>query len=132
MRIFLDTNIIISAMLFPEGIVSKAYYKCLAENDCYISEKTLYELWDVFKRKFSDKIKLLEIFIGISLMTWHKVDDSNIHLDLEDTIRDVKDRLIYRTAKANDCDAIFTGDNDFKENKLLDIKVMTAREILNT
>ena len=131
MKIFLDTNIIVSAIMFPRGVASMAYIKAVSNHRCCICEKTLYELRNVFRRKFPEHIETLENFIKISLKTWEKFDDEKLPIELENTIRDEKDRILYRTAKANGCDAILTGDNDFKDNNLLDIDIIVPQDILN-
>lgn len=53
MRIFIDTNILISAALFSEGVASKAYFKAVSTpNDPIISDYVIDELMSVFRRKF--------------------------------------------------------------------------------
>ena len=59
-----------------------------------------------------------------------EVKDVKENVGLEDTIRDESDIPIYRAAKKNKCDAIFTSDKDFIENKELDITVITVDEML--
>lgn len=130
MRIFIDTNILISAMLFPNGTASLAYYKCIKECRCFVSEKVLSELRNVFYKKFPDKATMLDIFIPLFLKNCTLVQDCTTYNKLEDTIRDIKDRIIYRTAKSSGCDTILTGDKDFTENKQLDINILSPQDFL--
>lgn len=54
MRVFLDTNILLSAALFPEGVAAAAYDRAVsAPNDAVVSGYVVDELRSVFARKFS-------------------------------------------------------------------------------
>lgn len=130
MKIFIDTNIIISAMLFPKKKVSYAYYKCVMNHKCYISEKVIAEIKDVLRKKFKVNNKDISLFVNQTTQSIKIVKDSKKYNSLEETIRDVKDRIIYRTAKATKCDAILTGDKDFLDNKSLDIKILSVNDII--
>lgn len=63
MKILLDTNILLSAALFPNGTTAKAYFKAVTSPySSYVCEWTIDELNRVFNRKFPDKIPALEKF----------------------------------------------------------------------
>lgn len=130
MKVFIDTNILVSAMLFKNSRAYNAYEKLVKECECYISETTISELKKVFNNKFKDKMQMLELFIEMTLKKVHLIKDININYPLENTIRDKKDIYIYRNAKYLNCDAIISGDKDFLENTQLDVKVMTISEYL--
>lgn len=131
MRVFIDTNILVSAMLFKNSKAYIGYEKLVRECESFISNKTIDELRKVFNNKFQDKIQMLDIFIAIILKSVHLVEDTDISYPLENTIRDKKDIFIYRNAKYLNCDAIITGDKDFLENTQLDIKVISISEYLD-
>ena len=48
MRVFVDTNIVISAMLFPNGKVAKVFSHLLAKHTVIISSYTKEECIEVF------------------------------------------------------------------------------------
>ncbi len=130
MKVFIDTNILVSAMLFKKGRAYTAYEKLMKECECYISNTTISELKKVFNSKFKDKMPMLELFIKMTLKKINLINDTSVNYPLENTIRDKKDIYIYRNAKHLNCDAIISGDKDFLENTQLDIKVMSINEYL--
>ena len=62
MRFFVDTNIVISALLFPNGKVAKVFSHLLEKHNVIISSYTREECVEVFEKKFPVKMKQLEIF----------------------------------------------------------------------
>ena len=61
MRIMLDTNIIISAALFPNGRASSAFYKALMQPyQPIVCDYVVDELHRKFREKFPDKLTELE------------------------------------------------------------------------
>ena len=113
MRIFLDTNILISAALYPKGKAATAFYRAAgAPNRGIVADYVLGEMRTVFQRKFSDKLDLLESFIAIASMTLETVSTPEDSIDAEDLIDDVKDRPILRAATVANADILITGDDD--------------------
>ena len=90
MRVFVDTNIVISAMLFPNGKVAKVFSHILEKHTLIISSYTKEECTEVFEKKFPSKIKQLEIFFdGINFEEFkspEKIDEKKYP-----KIRDIKD-----------------------------------------
>lgn len=64
MRVFVDTNVVISAMLFPNGKVAKVFSHLLEKHTLIISSYTKDECKEVFEKKFLEKIEQLEIFFN--------------------------------------------------------------------
>ena len=64
MRVFVDTNVVISAMLFPNGKVAKVFSHLLEKHTLIISSYTKDECKEVFEKKFPAKIEQLEIFFN--------------------------------------------------------------------
>jgi putative PIN family toxin of toxin-antitoxin system len=54
-RLVFDTNVIVSAFLFPDSYVAKAFEKGLKSGTIFISEETLEELQEVLLRDKFDK-----------------------------------------------------------------------------
>lgn len=64
MRVFLDTNIIFSDILFPNSIPDKAFQKALSfPNDAITCDYVLEELQRTFLKKFPNKIDSLNHFL---------------------------------------------------------------------
>lgn len=62
MRVFIDTNVLVSAALFPGGTASRAYYKAVSDPyDPMVSYYVIDELRRVFSRKFPQRMQALDI-----------------------------------------------------------------------
>lgn len=131
MRVFIDTNILISAALNPGGTPYSAYVKAVSyPNKGIISDTNMDELRRIFNRKFPNKLAALDTFLSIALMTIELVSTPEEQAESEGRIRDVKDRPILRAAIAADADIILTGDKDFLESRIEKPKPLTAAEFL--
>lgn len=114
MKILIDTNILISAALNPDGLPSQAFFKAVTyPNKAIISKQNLEELRRIFHKKFPTKINLLESFLEIALNTISVVPTPIKEYELENKIRDVMDRPILRAAIYANADVILSGDKDF-------------------
>ena len=132
MRCFLDSNIIISAGLFPNGIPAAALKKALSPpNVAIMCDYSLDEIRRVFKRKFPDKTEDLELFLSRLLFSVEFVTTPNEHHNDEIKIRDVNDRPILRAAKSAGTDILITGDKDFLDSTVTDPKIVTASQFFN-
>ena len=99
MRIFIDTNILISAALNPNGTPAKAFIKDVVfPNKGLISDQIVEELRRIFKKKFPDKLLVLERFLSMALLELKLVITPLEVKSVEKSIRDVKDRPILRAA----------------------------------
>ena len=117
MRVFIDTNIILSAILFPEGKVSSVLSYILETHTVIISTYSIKECNTVFKKKFPDKKKYLEEFL--EKIEYERFETPS-RMDANDypRIRDVSDLPILASAILSDADILLTGDNDFSEIKV--------------
>lgn len=132
MRIFVDTNILISAALNAKGTPYKAFLKAVTHpNKGLICDQNIEELRRIFNRKFPDKIKILEHFLSIALLTMEVIPTPKDEVKEEYMIRDVADRPILRAAIKAQADILLTGDKDFLESSIKVPKIMTATEFLN-
>ncbi|HAH62278.1 MAG TPA: putative toxin-antitoxin system toxin component, PIN family [Treponema sp.] len=117
MRIFVDTNIVISSILFPKGKVASVFSYILDNHTVIISSYTIEECKEVFKRKFPEDGKKLNKFLKSIkyelYKTPKKIDESKYP-----TIRDIKDLPILVSAILSDSDVMITGDKDFDEIKI--------------
>lgn len=131
MRVFIDTNILISSALNPNGTPYNAYIKAVSyPNRGIISDVNVDEIRRIFNRKFPNKLSALDAFLATAMMTLELVDTPPDALWDEERIRDVKDRPIFRAAISANADYILTGDKDFLESGIQFPKAITAAEFL--
>ena len=117
MRVFVDTNIVISAILFPNGKTAKVFSHLLEKHTIIISSYIKEECKEVFEKKFPLKKEQLNIFFdGISFeefKTPEKIDEKRYP-----KIRDIKDLPVLASAILSDSDILITGDKDFEDVKI--------------
>ena len=117
MRVFVDTNIVISALLFPNGKTAKVFSHLLRKHTVIISSYTREECKEVFEKKFPTKMKQLEIFFnGINFEEFATPD--KIDRQKYPNMRDVKDLPVLASAILSDSDILLTGDKDFADVKI--------------
>ena len=132
MRVLIDTNVLVSAVLNPTGAPQNAIIMASTPpNICIICFQSIEEAYNTFQRKFPSKHFALIKFIAsilpfITLVTVPPQEISN-----EEHIRDKDDRTIYRAAVKAYADIILTGDKDLLESGITSPQIMTAREFLN-
>lgn len=132
MRVMIDTNILISAVLFPSGKASMALQKALIPpHHPLISDYILDELRRKFEEKFSDSMSDLDTFLEAFLLLVEVVKTPALEDDKEGKIRDPKDRPILRAAINSKADLLLTGDKDFLESGVDNPKIISASEFLD-
>ena len=124
MRILIDTNVLISAALNPDGVPSQAYLKAASyPNRGLICEQNVDELKRIFNKKFPGRLASLDKFLSSALLTLELVPTPSD--EAESLIRDVKDRPILRAAIEARADVLLTGDKDFLESGVESPTIMT-------
>ena len=132
MKIFIDTNILVSAVLSSNNTPQKAFELAVSPpNHGIISQQVLDELISTFQRKFPTQMHKLYYFLTTSLITLEIISVPQKIETTELSIRDTKDRPIYRAAVKAKADIILTGDKDLLESGITSPQIMTAREFLN-
>ena len=132
MRCFIDSNIIISAGLFPRGVPAKALLKALAPpNTAVVSDYVLDETHRIINKKFPHKIQDFELFLYRILFTIQLIATPLEPIESEVKVRDVNDRPILRAALASNCDILITGDKDLLESGVKPPNIITPSEFLN-
>ena len=110
-NIVLDTNTVISAMLFSNSIARKAYDKAKNDYQIVLSKTTWAEYENVSKRsKFDKYIDELDRILFIA-----SLNNDAIFIEPTETItdcRDPKDNKFLELAVACDAQFIVTGDDD--------------------
>lgn len=131
MRVLIDTNVLISAALFPHSTPAQAFWKANTYPfQAVICEQNLDEMKRIFMKKFPDKLPALDSFISNSLLSIEIVDTPEIPVEEERLIRDMMDRPILRSAAVSDVDIILTGDKDFLGSGIEHPRMMTPSDFL--
>ena len=97
MRVMIDTNIFISAALFPGGRTAQALLKAL--NPPFrpvVCDYVVDELHRKFREKFPHRMVELEAFLYNAMELIELVETPREAVPAEAKIRDVKDRPILR------------------------------------
>jgi putative PIN family toxin of toxin-antitoxin system len=120
MRCFIDSNIFISAGLFPESVPATAIAKAVTPpNMAFVSDYALDEIHRVIHEKFPHKIRDLETFLYRVLFTIQLVTTPPDALAEESEVGDVKDRPILRAAINVNADILITGDKLLLTSKIV-------------
>lgn len=132
MRVMNDTNIFISAALFPNGKAAAALKKSLLPPYQPLTcDYVVDELHHKFREKFPNRITELEAFLYASLPIIHVVPTPEEVIDAEEKIRDSKDRPILRAALSSNAELFLTGDKDFLESSVVDPRIISVAEFLS-
>jgi putative PIN family toxin of toxin-antitoxin system len=133
MKIFIDTNIIISSILKPESVPSQAFIKAVSSpNQAFVCQQNIDELIRIFEKKFPAKLPILQKFLDSATPKLKIVPTSEAEVMSEKNIRDVKDRPILRSALSIDADILLTGDKDFLESSVKKPKILNAKDFVES
>jgi predicted nucleic acid-binding protein len=133
MRLLVDTNILVSAALFPDSVAARAFTKAVTPpHDAVVCDYSLDEMRRVYNRKFLHKLQDFERFVSALTLSVELVPTpaQEESVEGENAIRDVNDRPIFRAAAAAQVEVILTGDRDFLESGITKPKSLTAAEFL--
>ena len=123
MRVMLDTNVLISALLFPSEHMTKLFENLVVNHTVVLCSYVIDELHMVVERKFPNKADVVEKLLGrmsYELVYTPKTIDKAM---LE--IRDVKDYPVIYTAILEEVDVLVTGDRDFEDLELKRPEILT-------
>lgn len=126
MKVMLDTNILISAILFPGPVINATMADLFSRQDIYLSSYVVKELKDVVKRKFPTKCKTIDTFLlRLNYTLVYTPDDIDESLF---AIRDMKDYPVLYTAMLENMDILITGDSDFNDLEIDRPEIMTLAD----
>jgi len=131
-KIFIDANILLSAIVFPKGICGKALRKALERGIKIItSDYVIFEVKEVLSRKFPEvAIDRLETLLELADVTILKSPPLEEVLKYEDKISDKKDVPILATCITNNI-TLVSGDKAFHTEKIKQlINVLSCSELL--
>ena len=127
MKILVDTNILISAVLFPRSKSAKALVYTAENHEMVLCDQNLTELREVLNRKAPQALPDAEV-----LLTELAYDLIPAAPHAQKLIRDAKDQPILNAAIVSDVDVIITGDKDFLCLALERPQCMTAAQFLES
>ncbi|MCQ2362888.1 MAG: putative toxin-antitoxin system toxin component, PIN family [Acidaminococcaceae bacterium] len=132
MKVFIDTNVLFSTFISPNGTAAKAFVKAVSgENVAVICRQNIDELEATIGKKYPDKMKSLEVYLSILSSVVEIVEVPNFLTKSETLIRDIKDRPILRAAIFANVDVIVTGDKDFLEADIEWPLIMSPAEFVS-
>jgi len=133
MKCLIDTNVLVSASLFPNSVPAGAFEKAVTfPNDGVVCDYSIDEMRRVYNRKFPHKLHIMAAFLSTMLLSVDVIttppEDESV--DSEAAIRDIDDRPILRAAVKYDVDVLISGDRDFLESGLTHPLIVSPAEFL--
>ncbi|MBA3562535.1 MAG: putative toxin-antitoxin system toxin component, PIN family [Gammaproteobacteria bacterium] len=111
MKVFLDTNVLISAFA-TRGLCEDVMRAVLIEHELVVGEVVLEELQRVLETKFAVPLEIVQGLVDL-LSQQRVVPRPDRPADID--IRDASDRWILASAIAGRADVLVTGDRDLLE-----------------
>lgn len=129
MRVMIDTNVIISGILFPNSRPAEFLENTFKNDTVILCSYIIDELHRIFKMKFKQKFQNLEQFL--SKFSYELVyTPLDIKEDEYPEIRDKDDLPILVSAIISDVDIIVTGDKAFFELNIEKPEILSPGEYL--
>ncbi len=121
----MDTNVLFSALLFPNSKPAQALLHILNEHDIVLCDQTIAELWEVIGRKAPQMLPDAEVFLAE--ISYELIPAVRYGVKL---IRDASDQPILNAAIVFNVDVILTGDKDFLSLGLEQPQCLTVSQFL--
>ena len=130
MRVVFDTNILVSALVFPGGQGDAALQRIIEEQDeLILSKPILDELLGILARKFSrDTEELSRVAVVMSNLATFVSPRRKLHV-----VKDEPDNRLLECALTGRAQAIVTGDRALLAlENFRGVRLLTLREYLDT
>jgi putative PIN family toxin of toxin-antitoxin system len=108
MKVMVDTNVIISALLFTKSVPAKVLFDISKRHDLVLCDYIIEEIYDVIRRKRPDLIADTDVLLAE--LTFESVVAPR---EASQMIGDPKDAPILNAAILENVDVIVTGDRHF-------------------
>jgi putative PIN family toxin of toxin-antitoxin system len=121
-----DTNIIVSAILFPKSIVANVLKHLIDNYSLVLSKYTIHEIEDVFNEKFMHRTIEIKEFLQktpYELFILNRINNKKYP-----SIRDIDDLPVLANAIEAKVDLLITGDKDFDNVKVERLKIIKPRK----
>ena len=129
MRVMLDTNILISALIFRSKTMNNIISLFAGKYSLVLCSYVIDELHEVVDSKFNDKKDDLERFLLALpfelIYTPQTLPQHNIF-----TIRDKDDEKVLYSAVLSDVDVLITGDKDFYDVDIERPEILSPADFL--
>jgi len=129
MRVMLDTNVLVSAIVFPTDQMNSLIYKTVLDHQLVLSSYIIDELLEVTKRKFPKKINDVDLFL--TRLPYELVYTPREQNPALFNIRDIDDYPVLYSAIIEDVDIFITGDHDFDNIDIEKPEILTPSEFLD-
>lgn len=129
MRVMLDTNILISIVIFNSDRLKQMLIDICDNYTLVLSSYVIQELEEVTEKKFANKKDAMSKFL-FNLPYELEYTPSTILHEKALNIRDVKDAPVLYSAIISDVDILITGDKDFDNIDIEKPEIMTPSEFL--
>ena len=123
MRILVDTNILFSALVFPNSKPARALLDIADNHEIVLCDQNISELRDILNRKAPQFLADAEVLLSVLS---YELIPAVTHA--EKLIRDATDQPILNAAIVQNVDIILTGDKDFLSLDITSPKCMTAAQ----
>jgi len=126
MKVMPDTNILFSALLFPQSRPAQALFKIIEQDELILCDYIIAELRDVVLRKRPDLLADIDVFIAqlpCELVT--------APLEVGKLISDPKDHPILNAAIVAGVDIIVSGDKHFLKLEMEHPQAISVAEFLD-
>ena len=127
MRVFLDTNVVASAVA-TRGICDDILQLTLSEHELVLSEQVVAELRKALRKKFRVEVAVVDELESFLRREAEVVSDAPA-LDIE--VRDADDAAIVAQAVAAEADVLVSGDQDLTELAAPPLPILTPRGFWN-
>lgn len=128
MRIMIDTNIVVSALLFSSHYMNELLRTIVEKHKLVLSSFVIDELLSVVQRKSPQKQDAVDRFL--SRFPYEMVYTPKEIVPQLFYIRDEKDYPVLYTALLEDVDVLITNDKDFYDIQLERPEIMSPQQFL--
>ena len=129
MRIMLDTNVLLSAIVFHSQTLWKMMEQITFSHQLVLSSYVIDECYEVVKRKKPALVSALDLFFeALPFEMIHTPETLPEHNWF--TIRDADDEKVLYSAISADVDVLITGDKDFSVIDIDKPEIMTPTQFV--
>ena len=129
MRVLFDSNVLLSAGLFPKGKVAEAVNYAASKHTIILTNTIIDEVKRVVENKFPESMTLFERFFASLKYEYGYVPEEAVRIS-QITIGDLKDKHVLVSATFTGADTLVTGDKHFFERKYEGIEILTPADFL--